>query len=324
MNLRGKGDVKMRMQTRREERVKKMKRHVVVALVATSLLVLGAGLSSTVDAQLSPFPGSKTLNSGPDPVGLGKATPTTFVYTINLDANNFDNTKDVEDVVPAEFDVAGGLCTAPSANLGDSCSANADCDTSLGSGDGICGAASLLASCGSAASTEVNKPGDKLRPDVITWDLDGCNQTISQTLTVSLQTDLNPGHGKREILFFEPTSCGPLVLNDGAVVIDPATGELLTEPSNSLSVATCPLEGDAGCVDVDNDGWSVACGDTVDNDITVFPGAPELCDGKDNDLNPSTVATCQCNNSQDDDSDTLTDFPNDPQCSGPEDNDEST
>jgi hypothetical protein len=308
------------MQTRREERVKKMKRHVVVALVATALLVLGAGLSSTVDAQLSAFPGSKTLNSGPDPVGLGKATPTTFVYTINLDAN-FDNTEDVEDVVPAEFDVSGGLCTAPLANLGDACVTDANCDTSLGSGDGICGA-SLLASCGSAVSAEVNKPGDKLRPDVITWSLDGCDEATSQTLMVRLQTDQNPGHGKRDIAFFEPTSCGPLSLNDGAVVIDPATGDPLTEPSNSLTVATCPLEGDAGCVDADNDGWSVACGDTVDNDNTVFPGAPELCDGKDNDLNPSTVATCQCNNGADDDLDTFTDS-NDPQCSGPEDNDES-
>lgn len=265
-----------------------MKRHVVVALVATLLLVLGAGLSSTANAQLSAFPGSKTLNSGPDPVGLGKATSTTFVYTITLNANNFDNTKDVEDVVPAEFDVTG-----------------------------------LVASCGSAVSAEVNKPGDKLRPDVITWNLDGCDGTTSQTLTVSLQTDQNPGHGKRDIAFFEPTSCGPLSLNDGAVVIDPATGDPLTGPSNSLTVATCPLEGDAGCVDADNDGWSVACGDTVDNDITVFPGAPELCDGKDNDLNPSTVATCQCNNGVDDDTDEATDYPADAECSGPEDNDES-
>jgi len=36
-------------------------------------------------------------------------------------------------------------------------------------------------------------------------------------------------------------------------------------------------------LDVDGDGWTEAGGDSDDSDPTVFPGAPELCDGKQND-----------------------------------------
>jgi len=39
------------------------------------------------------------------------------------------------------------------------------------------------------------------------------------------------------------------------------------------------------CLDCDNDGYSEAGGDCKDHDATVYPGAPELCDGKDNDCN---------------------------------------
>jgi hypothetical protein len=37
------------------------------------------------------------------------------------------------------------------------------------------------------------------------------------------------------------------------------------------------------CIDRDNDGWCVEQGDCYDNDATIYPGAPELCDGLDND-----------------------------------------
>jgi len=223
---------------------------------AILLLSLSAATANVVHAQLSRFPGSKVLDSGPNPVGLGKDVATNFTYTIHLNAG-FDAASDVFDVVPAEFDVAG-----------------------------------VTPSCGLASFEEKNKPGDKLRPDVITWNLDGCDSASSQTLTVSIQTDLNPGHGKRGIPFFEPTSCGPLYLNDRALLFN-ATSSAVTERSNGLFVATCPVEGDPGCVDADGDGWTVACGDTVDTDSTVYPNAPEICgDGKDNNLDGQVDEGC--------------------------------
>jgi hypothetical protein len=42
------------------------------------------------------------------------------------------------------------------------------------------------------------------------------------------------------------------------------------------------------CPDLDADGYSNCDGDCDDNDATVFPGAPQLCDGKNNDCNDST------------------------------------
>ena len=119
----------------------------------------------------------------------------------------------------------------------------------------------------------------------ITWDLDGCDSGASQSLTVTMETANNPGHAKKDIAFYEPTECGPLSLNDGAALKGPG----IEEPeivSNFLSVATCPDEDDTegGCVDGDDDGWSVGCNDCDDGNAEVNPGAEEICDdGVDND-----------------------------------------
>ncbi len=74
-------------------------------MIAAGFFFLSTGFGSTAWAQLAPFPGSKTLLEGPDPVGIGKDGSTLFTFQITLNANNFDPTNSVMDVVPAEFDV---------------------------------------------------------------------------------------------------------------------------------------------------------------------------------------------------------------------------
>jgi hypothetical protein len=207
---------------------------ILLAITVQSFVVLS--IATIANAQLPAFPGAKVFSSGINPVGIGKSVSTAYSFTINLNAG-FDNTKDLYDVVPAEFDVE-----------------------------------SVTPTCGAASYFEMNKQaGVKLSPDAILWDLAGCDNTAQQTLTVSLVTDQNPGHGKRGIAFFEPTSCGPLYLNDGAVLFDPVTASAVTERSNSLLVATCPVEGDPTCIDQDGDGWSVACGDPDDTNPAITP-----------------------------------------------------
>jgi len=216
---------------------------ITIFFVAALILVLGT--SPLVNAQ--DFPGNKNLNSGLDPVGTGKSVLTPYQFTITLDANEFENTAIVKDVIPAEFDVTD-----------------------------------LSATCGRAFSKAPGKSEGKgnqykLQPDIVIWDLSGCVNSESQSLTVTFQTSNNPGHAKRDIDFFEPTECGPLYLNDGAVMIDPNTFEAVTEPSNSLVVATCLEEGTEGCADEDNDGWSIDCEDCDDYDEAINPGAEEIC-----------------------------------------------
>ncbi len=74
-------------------------------MIAAGFLLLTTGFGSTAWAQLASFPGTKALVYGPDPVGIGKDVPTEFSFKITLNANNFDATNSVIDVVPAEFDV---------------------------------------------------------------------------------------------------------------------------------------------------------------------------------------------------------------------------
>ncbi len=219
----------------------------VPVIIAAGWFVVTLGLGSLAHAQLPPFPGEKTLVYPPDPiVGIGKDASTEFIFRITLDPN-FDPNVSVMDVVPAEFDVM---------------SATPSCGTVEYTEDGGSGRAG----------------GYKLAPDFILWDLYGCPSSSAQSLTVMIKTDLNPGHAKRGIDFYEPTSCGPLFLNDGARFVVGEDDDVATEPSNALVVAACPDESDLLCVDADQDGLSVACGD-----IDECQPTEEVCDGLDND-----------------------------------------
>lgn len=199
---------------------------------------------------------SKVLDSGPDPVGLHKAEPSPYVFTIHLDAG-FDPTQEIKDTMPAEFDITN-----------------------------------TTASCGTVVAGEKPKKNPKAKPkkqpDKVRWNLTGCDPSSSQTLTITAQTDKNPGGAKKGVVRFEPGDCGPLILNEGAE-LSVAEGEPIL--SNSLVVATCPIEGEAECVDNDDDGWSIACGDCNDADSTVNPGAAEVCDNStDENCNPTDNA----------------------------------
>ncbi len=78
---------------------------------------------------------------------------------------------------------------------------------------------------------------------------------------------------------------------------------------------------DEGCgncqmLDTDGDGVSECDGDCQPNDSTVYPGAPEFCDGKDNDCNTYTRPNCGVSESCNQDGDG--NFDNDPDICGDE------
>ena len=249
-------------------------------------------------ANAQDFPGDKSLDeNSPVIVGMGKSETTAFEYYINLNADGFTAGDIVTDVVPAEFDI-GSSCTA--GDVGACCTQDTDCNVAgeCDTGTGICvgyeitcainsdcpsipGTCStdeadkfLVASCGTAQSeTKGNTRSFKLNPESITWDTTGCDDTSDQSLEVCIVTDNNPGHEKRGIDFYEPTSCGPLFLNDGAMLNE-------SNLSNSLFVAACA--DDTTCTDADTDGWSSDCGDCNDGDPAINPDAVEVCDGVDN------------------------------------------
>ncbi len=256
------------------------------------MFVFAAALTSHAGTVTDPTV-EKSLNSGPDPVGLGKDESSTYKFTITIDGD-YSEDDTVRDVLPAEFDAAG-ICTV--GTDGECCNLDTDCDVAgtcdpTGDDDGVCTAgdtsvtactvdtdcdlagtctAGAMASCGSATVEEKKKAGVKLRPDHVEWELTGCDG--EETLMICMNTDQNPGHGKRQIAFFEPTSCGPLVLNDGAS-FDEETF------SDSLVVAGCVDETDlVGCVDADDDGWSIDCGDCADDNPDANPDGEELCTG---------------------------------------------
>lgn len=182
----------------------------------------------------------------------------------------------------ADCVVEENQCTAGDPELiGMRCAEDADCSLA-----GTCG--EFQTSCGVAESIHKNPnkdKNDKLRPDHINWDLSGCDPVLDVSLSVCIVTDENPGkgHAKRGLpAFFEPTSCGPLYLNDGAMLND-------SELSNSLVVAACEDETAEDCMDEDLDGWSIDCGDCDDQNAEANPDGIEICDDQiDNDCDGLT------------------------------------
>ena len=63
--------------------------------------------------------------------------------------------------------------------------------------------------------------------------------------------------------------------------------ETRSSTAETASLTDFAIGAFGGSADVDNDGFTV-CNDCNDNDATVYPGAAEICDGKDNDCDGQT------------------------------------
>lgn len=115
----------------------------------------------------------------------------------------------VEDVVPAEFVVNGVEASAGDASFAKN-------------GNGVRGSTSI----------EWTVP-----------DTDGADET----LLVEIQTAENPGRRGGAGPFYQPSDCGELLLNDGAMALD-ESGNVIAGPTQSLSVlATDRVDGSQAC-----------------------------------------------------------------------------
>jgi hypothetical protein len=132
---------------------------------------------------------------------------------------------------------------------------------------------------GSVVVFKGGKPGKKCQGGTHIWWTPVPTDPVS-TLLVDVTTRLNPGHGKRAIEFYSPTSCGPLYLNDGAAVYEadengaPIMKDEFGDPIPPL------FESNALCLaaveDVDEDGILVRDG-TGDEDGDGYTDWQEAC-----------------------------------------------
>jgi hypothetical protein len=149
----------------------------------------------------------KTLLEGPRPLEIALPYATRYLFKVSYSNPEQQAPVRIKDTVPAEFEIL-----------------------------------SATASVGDVRyfRTGRSRHGSANR---LEWDL--AEEETSGTLVIEVQTVQSPGRGHRSPVF-KPTSCGPLLLNDGAVayqvdretdaimemeVIDALTGEIALEPS---------------------------------------------------------------------------------------------
>jgi hypothetical protein len=104
------------------------------------------------------------------------------------------------------------------------------------------------------------------------------------------------------------TSCPPGTTNCGGTCVDLSTSSQncgacgnTCPPGQTCVNGLCTL---VSCPDADNDGYTTCEGDCNDSNSSIFPGAPEVCDGMDNDCDglvdegvlcslPNATTACQ-------------------------------
>ena len=164
----------------------------VLAVLGVSVsLVSGVGVDDPIL--------EKTLTAGPTEVGIALPDPTVFEFVISY-SNPADVPVRILDTIPAEFEVVG---LVPSA-----------------------GDATHRKTYSKRKAVDKGKPQGATR---VVWDLEA---GVAGTLTVTIQTVKSPGkgHERKGHIVYKPTSCGTLVINDGAMAfaVEAATGELAT------------------------------------------------------------------------------------------------